>query len=41
MYRARIRNLEDQQGQAEQELESKRGVNVGFQPLAAGFVHFE
>ena len=41
MYRARIRNLEDQQAQAEQELESKRGVNVGFQPLAAGFVHFE
>ena len=41
MYRARIRNMEDQQAQAERELEGKRGVNVGFQLLAAGFVHFE
>lgn len=41
MYRARIRNLEDQKGQAEEELEGKRGVNVGFQLVAAGIVNFE
>ena len=41
MYRARIRNLEDQLRQDEQDLEDKRGVHVGFQLLASGFVRFE
>ena len=41
MYRARIRNLEDQLRQDEQDLEEKRGVHVGFQLLASGFVRFE
>ena len=41
MYRARIRNLEDQLRKDEQELEEKRGVHVGFQLLASGFVRFE
>ena len=41
MYRARIRNLEDQLRKDEQELEDKRGVHVGFQLLASGFVRFE
>ena len=41
MYRARIRNLEDQLRKDEQELEDKRGVHVGFQLLACGFVRFE
>ena len=41
MYRARIRNLEDQLGKDEQELEDKRGVHVGFHLLACGFVRFE
>ena len=41
MYRARIRNLEDQLRQDEQDLEEKRGVHVGFQLLAGGFVRFE
>ena len=41
MYQARIRNLEDQLRQDEQDLEEKRGVHVGFQLLASGFVRFE
>ena len=41
MYRARIRNLEDQLRKNEQDLEDKRGVHVGFQLLASGFVRFE
>ena len=41
MYRARIRNLEDRLTKDEQELEDKRGVHVGFQLLASGFVRFE
>ena len=41
MYRARIRNLEDQLRKDEQELEEKRGVHVGFHLLASGFVRFE
>ena len=41
MYRARIRNLEDQLRKDEQDLEDKRGVHVGFQLLAGGFVRFE
>ena len=41
MYRARIRNLEDQLRKDDQELEGKRGVHVGFQLLASGFVRFE
>ena len=41
MYRARIRNLEDQLRKDEQDLEDKRGVHVGFQLLASGFVRFE
>ena len=41
MYRARIRNLEDQLRKNEQELEEKRGVHVGFHLLASGFVRFE
>ena len=40
MYQARIRNLEDQLRQDEQDLEEKRGVHVGFQLLASGFVRF-
>ena len=41
MYRARIRNLEDQLRKSEEELENKRGVHVGFQLIASGFVRFE
>lgn len=41
MYQARIRNLEDQLRHDEQDLEEKRGVHVGFQLLAGGFVRFE
>ena len=41
MYRARIRNLEDQLSKDEKELEDKRGVHVGFHLLACGFVRFQ